>query len=188
MARLRGAVYQKGMTVHPGKRGRKPRSGASAAERRGHDAESGLVQLRAGGDELVTVEEAARRLKLHPRTILRFIHENRLVATRVGKAFRILRSDLDAFAGLPVQSRSAREPAVVTCIVDVPQVGPDLAQRWARVLPAVLNTRTGDRPPIRAEIVYDPPRSQLKIVLVSTPDVVASLLKLVEALMEQPPA
>jgi excisionase family DNA binding protein len=172
-------VYQKGMKDPPAKRARKPSHGA---------AERAPVQLRAGGEELCTVEEAARRLKLHPRTILRFIHEDRLPATRVGKSFRILRRDLDAFAGLPPEVQAAHEPAVVTCIVDIPQVGPDLAQRWARVLPAVLNTRTGDRPPVRAEIVYDPDRSQLKIMLVSTPDVVGSMLKLVEMLLEQPPS
>jgi excisionase family DNA binding protein len=52
-------------------------------------------------EELCTVGFAATQLKLHPKTILRFIREGRLRATRVGKAFRILRADLDAFAGIP---------------------------------------------------------------------------------------
>ena len=168
------------MTDRPGKGGRKPRRDKPRAERE-------PVQFRAGAEELCTVEDAARRLKLHPRTILRFIHEGRLQATRVGKSFRILRRDLDAFAGLPPSEQSAREPASVTCVVDIPGVGEDLARRWAMVLPAALNSRVSDRPAVRAEIAYDPERSQLKIIAVSTPDVVSHLLRLIQLLIDQPP-
>ncbi len=105
----------------------------------------------------------------------------------MGKSFRILRRDLDAFAGLSPSAQAAREPASATCIVDVPGVGEDLARRWAMVLPAALNSRVSDRPPVRAEIAYDPERRQLKIILVSTPDIVGHLLKLVELLIDQPP-
>ena len=49
---------------------------------------------------LLTVDEAAEALKLHPKTVLRHIREGRLEATRIGKAYRIDRSKLDAFAGL----------------------------------------------------------------------------------------
>lgn len=171
------------MTDRPGKGGRKPRRVAPKAQGMGR----GPVQFRAGADELCTVEDAARRLKLHPRTVLRFIHEGKLAATRVGKSFRILRRDLDAFAGLPAEAQTAREPVSVTCIVDVPGVGEDLARRWAMVLPAALNARVSDRPPVRAEIAYDPERRSLKVILVSTPDVVGHLLKLIELLIDQPP-
>jgi excisionase family DNA binding protein len=54
---------------------------------------------RAMSEELYTVEMAAERLKLHPKTVLRFIRDGRLRATRIGKSYRILRSDLDAFGG-----------------------------------------------------------------------------------------
>ncbi len=61
--------------------------------------------------ELYTVEAAAERLKLHNKTVLRFIREGRLRATKIGKQYRILHSDLDAFAGVG----SAREaPAAAT--------------------------------------------------------------------------
>ena len=46
-----------------------------------------------------TVEHAARRLQLHPKTVLRFIRDGRLPAKRLGKAWRIRQSDLDALAG-----------------------------------------------------------------------------------------
>jgi len=55
------------------------------------------------------------------------------------------------------------------------------------VLPAALNSRVSDRPAVRAEIAYDPERSQLKIIAVSTPDVVSHLLRLIQLLIDQPP-
>jgi excisionase family DNA binding protein len=179
MARRRAPVYQQRMTDHSGKPRRK--SG------RATEARPEPVRFRtAGREELLTVEDAAKRLKLHPRTILRFIHEDRLPATRLGKAFRILRGDLEAFAGLPPEAH-APAPASVTCIVDLPGIGEDLARRWARALPAALNAKPEDRAPIRPEISHDPARSQLRIVLVDAPDAVGRLMRLVELWADGPP-
>lgn len=149
-----------------------------------HDPPHSPITYRAGrkgtDDELCTVEDAAQKLRLHPRTILRFIHEGRLPATRVGKAFRILRSDFEAFAGLPARSQ-APEPPKVTCIVDVPNVGEPLARRWAHALPGALNAKaSGDGRPVRPEIIHDPERSELRIVLVTSPDVISRLMRLVQ--------
>jgi excisionase family DNA binding protein len=49
---------------------------------------------------LYTVEQAAERLKLHPKTVLRMIRDGRLKAARIGKAYRIAGEELDAVAGV----------------------------------------------------------------------------------------
>jgi len=54
-------------------------------------------------DEPVTVRQAAEALGLHVKTVLRFIREGRLPAHRMGKSYRLRRSDVDAFAGLPAE-------------------------------------------------------------------------------------
>jgi excisionase family DNA binding protein len=49
-------------------------------------------------DELLTIDEVAAELKLHPDTIRRYIREGKLKQTRVGgTAIRIRRSELDRF-------------------------------------------------------------------------------------------
>lgn len=49
-------------------------------------------------DELLTIDEVAAELKLHPDTIRRYIRQKRLKAVRVGvTAKRIRRSELDRF-------------------------------------------------------------------------------------------
>jgi excisionase family DNA binding protein len=134
--------------------------------------------------ELFTVHFAAQRLKLHPKTVLRFIREGRLRATRIGKSYRILRGDLEAFAGLPISTEPPAPEASVTSIIDVPGVGPELAQKWARTIPAVLYSRVGNGPHLHAEVMYEADRSHLKIVLLGAPDDMAKMISMIRTMIE----
>lgn len=135
--------------------------------------------------ELCTVDEAAAQLQLHPRTVLRFIREGRLPATRVGKSYRIQRSQLEAFAGLPERAVSAGEAPSVTSIVDIPAVGPELAKRWARTVSAAVGSRPGAPRPLQAEVIYEAGREHLKIVVVGAPEDTINLLALVRVWLGQ---
>jgi len=135
--------------------------------------------------ELCTVDFAAERLQLHPKTVLRFIRAGRLRATRVGKSYRIVRADLDSFAGIPAQAPAPSAQAWVTTIVDVPGVGPELAQRWARQLPSALQSKPRDRPPLRADLIYEPERAHLKIIVIGAPAESVALLSLIRVWLEQ---
>ena len=135
-------------------------------------------------EEFCTVDFAAERLKLHPKTVLRFIREGRLPARRIGKAYRIRRSDLDAFAGVPPEARPAAQPSV-TSIVDIPGIGEALAQKWARTVTNALNAKPAGGPLLRADVVYDPAREHLKIIVVGPPGDVANLMNLVSVWLEQ---
>ena len=133
---------------------------------------------------LRTVDEAAERLKLHPKTVLRYIREGRLPATRIGKAYRIQRADLDAFAGVPAQPATAPSDATVTSIVDIPGVEATLAQKWARSVTNALNAKPQGAP-FRADVVYEPERSHLKIIIVGSPGDTANLMGLIRIWVEQ---
>lgn len=136
-------------------------------------------------EELCTVDFAATQLKLHPKTVLRFIHEGRLPATRVGKSYRIRRSDLAALGGLPAPAETPADRASVTSIVDIPGVGPELAQAWAKTITAATDVKPRNGAPLRAEVIYDPERSHLKIVVVGGPDDSVNLLSLIRVWLDQ---
>ena len=155
----------------------KSRPVADAQQSRTTQYRTGAPQI---GEALCTVDYAAEQLKVHPKTVLRFIHEGRLPATRLGKSFRIHRRDLEIFAGFPARDIAPVEPTVVTCIVDISGITVADARRWARDLPTALNATPADGPPIRPEIVHDEDRSRLKVVLVGFPDAVVRLMKLVQ--------
>jgi excisionase family DNA binding protein len=149
-----------------------------------HDVNRPLNKPRFSGD-LCTVEQAAGRLQLHPKTVLRFIHEGRLPANRIGKSYRIQRSDLDAFAGASPGAGQAAGEVRVTAIVDIDGVGGEMAQKWARSVTNALNTRSGEGPPVRADVTYDPERRTVKIVIVGGAGDASGLLAMIQIWQEQ---
>lgn len=124
-----------------------------------------------------TVERAAERLAVHPKTVLRFIRDGRLRATRIGKAWRILASDLDTFAGVPGQAAKACEPLRVTAIAELEDVSMDLSRRLATALQALVMAPRDRSRPIKLDTVYDPERSHLKVVIVAEALDAAALLQ-----------
>jgi excisionase family DNA binding protein len=56
-----------------------------------------VASTKAGGGELVSVREVARRLGVHPETIRRLIHDGRLEAVRIGRVLRVESSELERF-------------------------------------------------------------------------------------------
>ena len=124
-----------------------------------------------------TVERAAERLAVHPKTILRFIRDGRLRATRIGKSWRILASDLESFAGVPAAPAKAHEPTRVTAIADLSDVSMELSRRLATALQALIMGPRDPARPIKLDTVYDPERSQLKVVIVADALDAAAILK-----------
>lgn len=132
-------------------------------------------------EEIYTVEQFAERLKLHPKTVLRFIREGRLRAVKVGKSYRILRSELEAMTGV-VHARGPAAAARVTSIVDMPDVGPDLAERLARQVPAVRIAQEAHPDPMSLDVAYDPARRALKIVIVGSIEDTGVMLKMIQVM------
>jgi excisionase family DNA binding protein len=131
-------------------------------------------------DELCTVDFAADLLKVHPRTIHRFIHEGRLPARRIGKAYRIRRTDLAALAGLP---SAASEPAAsLTAFLDVAHVGPEAAKLWKRTVATALASRGPTAP--KVELIYESDARRLKVVIVGSPAAAVAFLSQAQAWIE----
>lgn len=51
--------------------------------------------------DLLTCEEAAAFLRVHPRTVYRLLREGKLPGVKVGRQWRIRRTDLEASLGPP---------------------------------------------------------------------------------------
>jgi len=48
-------------------------------------------------ETILTVEQVAQILQVHPFTVLKFIKQGRLKAAKLGRVYRIKRSEVDAF-------------------------------------------------------------------------------------------
>jgi excisionase family DNA binding protein len=130
--------------------------------------------------KLVTTEQAAEELKLHPKTVLRHIREGRLSATKVGKAYRIDRGTLDAFGGIVRGHLSSAANVSATCIVEVTDISADGAERMASLLNAAGATGDARTAPLHLSTAFDPASRSLKIVMIASPSDAARLLELVD--------
>jgi excisionase family DNA binding protein len=134
-------------------------------------------------DEIYTVDQFARRLKLHPKTVLRFIREGRVRAVKVGRSWRILASELEAFGGVPPPQDAVG--ARVTAIVDAPDISPERAQALASF---VTSLRMGSETPARAmslDVAHDPARRHVKVVILGSPQDTAALLQVLGFWLDQ---
>ncbi|MBN9538719.1 MAG: DNA-binding protein [Alphaproteobacteria bacterium 65-37] len=131
-------------------------------------------------DRLVTVEQAAEQLNLHPKTVLRYIREERLPATRIGKSYRIAGAALDAFAGVAGGKAAPSAAVRATCVVDIPDISVDGAQRMATFLQSVALTGNAETPPLHLNTAFDPHARDLKVVLIGDPSDVARLLEMLQ--------
>lgn len=128
---------------------------------------------------LLTVDQAAERLKLHAKTVLRYVREGRLPATRIGKSYRIEHAKLEAFAGVASGHGDAARDVRTTCIVDIPEMTAEEAGQLATFLNAAAMTGDAGTPPLHVSTAFDPAVETLKVVILGTPSDAARLLELV---------
>jgi excisionase family DNA binding protein len=127
-------------------------------------------------DILLSVEQAAEELNLHPKTVLRYIRDGRLPATRVGKSYRIARGKLDVFAGIASGKAEMAQAARATCIVDIPAIVAAQAERLATLLQAAALSGDAGTPPLHLETAFDPQAESMKVVVIGIPTDVGKLL------------
>jgi excisionase family DNA binding protein len=137
---------------------------------------------------LFTADEAAERLNLHVKTVRKFIRDGKLPAKRIGKEYRITRSALDDFAGVPASPSERPTPrtrqVIVSSIVDVDAIGPDDSQRITTLLVAGLNAPHGTDDHPRVDTLYDAERGRLRIMITASPGLTCDLIRTVAALAE----
>lgn len=59
-------------------------------------------------DEILTAEQVANILQVHPFTVLKFIKQGKLKASKLGRVYRIRRSDVDEFLDNQVQTATQK--------------------------------------------------------------------------------
>lgn len=140
-------------------------------------------------DEVYSVEQVANLLGLHVKTVRGYVRDGRLKAVRIGKQYRIARADLVVLTGGAIPE-SIRETTVrhrhaeVSSIVQVDAISRATVSRISTLLTGAANTRDGDGPRLRLDIVYDEERASLKVIVLGDLETSAALLMLVDAVLE----
>jgi excisionase family DNA binding protein len=135
-------------------------------------------------EPFLTVEAAAARLQLHPKTVLRFIHDGRLHATRIGRSWRLRRSDIDTFAGAPEAAAPCHAAIRVTTIADLSDMSTETSCRLATALQGLVMTRPDDRSRVQLQTAYDPEQRRLKVIIIADALDTAAMLQTLHVMAE----
>jgi hypothetical protein len=73
--------------------------------------------------------------------------------------------------------------ARTTCIVDIPNLSEDRAQRMATFLHSAAMAGNADTPPLHLETAFDPLAKSMKVVLIGSPYDVGKLLEMLQLQM-----
>lgn len=133
-------------------------------------------------DKMYSVDEVADLLGLHVRTVRGYIRSGRLKAVRIGKQYRIAPADLDELIGHEPPAPSGATQVEVSSIVQVDGVDRAAADRLGTFVLAGVNTG-GPGPPLRVQVVHDPDRERMKIVILGGAAATAEVLTLLDAVL-----
>ncbi len=132
-------------------------------------------------EELLTVDRVAQIVRLHPRTVRRFIREGRLNAKKIGKQWRVRRNDLDTLAGtetsggVPVRARKV-ERIQVSVVVDIGVTNDDEATRIFNSVLAAVVAKGSEYGVVRYESVYLKEEQKARLMLWGDATFIGNLL------------
>ena len=140
--------------------------------------------------ELLSVFDIAQRLKLHVKTVRNYVREGKLRAVRIGKQYRIARSDLEAFTGFPLpltdSERAKRHRHVrASCVIEIDAISPESSSQIESALKAFAHRTEAGEEEIRVEAIYDQDIGHLKVMLFGGAAGAASALMLTVALLKK---
>jgi excisionase family DNA binding protein len=141
-------------------------------------------------EELLSIFEIAKRLKLHVKTVRGYVREGRLKAVRIGKQYRISRADVEAFTGFPLPltdgERARRQREVgASCVVRIDAISPEDSSELAASLDAFAHRDRIGEEALRVDTIYDKDVGHLQIMLFGGVNSTAAALKLIAALTEK---
>ncbi len=97
-------------------------------------------------EDYYTVEQISTMLKIHPKTVQRYIREGKLRATKIGKGWRVAGHDLSAFTEsetfeTPKLENQIERRVTASAVIDIITHGKEDAIRIINTLTASLNAK-----------------------------------------------
>lgn len=145
-------------------------------------------------EQYYTVEQISEILKMHPKTIQRYIREGKLNAVKIGKGWRVNGHDLSTFmeseAGQTAYlAQTSDEPntprAVASSVVDISVRGKDEAIHIMNALTAAMNSKPANFGKSSLHMQYIEPEQSVRITLWGNVHVVETMLGAIGSLINR---
>jgi excisionase family DNA binding protein len=133
-----------------------------------------------------SLDQVAKRLGLHVRTVRAYVRAGRLRAIRIGKQYRVSREELEAVVGAS-NTRDAvarRRRAEASSVVQMDAVTEHTALRVADHLRNAVKTPRDDGAALRVETIYDPGHAHLKVIVIGSLPAAAHIFGLLGAILD----
>jgi len=146
-------------------------------------------------DDFYTVDQLAQILDLHPRTIRRYIRENRLKALKVGGEWRIRKEDAEMFIGGKLKQLNAEAKDEIVAFLDgqPPETGGKLqvcavldcyvanpeAMQLSQIIMQYMNQPDPERGKAKFQYMYDDREKKGRYILWGNPGFVGKVLSAV---------
>jgi excisionase family DNA binding protein len=151
------------------------------------------MTINNNSEKYFTVDEIAELIKIHPKTLRRYIREGRLRATKVGKSWRVSGHDLSIFtegsgrpASAPVSTElpAEREEIKVSAVIDIPVANTQESVRIATTLTAALNSKPAGYGASSLRTQYLMPESVIRVMIWGSLEFTQIMLDYISGLTE----
>jgi excisionase family DNA binding protein len=143
--------------------------------------------------KLYSVEELSSILKLHQKTILRFIHEGKIKARKIGRTWMVSESDLKDFChceladkqppNLSPNYETLKDRINVSAVIEIIEQNSEEASRISNSFMAMLNSeKYSDGKSRRFDFFYYPEAAKAKYVFYGSPGFIKKILDMFSVL------
>ena len=135
----------------------------------------------------MTVDEISEKLKMHPKTIRRYIRDGKIKGRKIGKSWYISYEEYLRFTGeedkreknLPLPKKIS-----VSTVVDILVNDIDESLRIANTLSAVMNNKDPEYGASTMTSQYIQPESKIRIMLWGTVEFIQAMLESISMLTQ----
>lgn len=142
--------------------------------------------------EFYSIEDVTTILKLHPKTILRFIHEGKIKAQKMGRSWRITKDALKEYAhselAVPAQPKepvnygSIHDRIKVSAIIEINEQNSEEASRLSNTIMAALNCKDPAWGNSRVDFFYYPEIQKAKYAIYGNPAFIVEIMTMFDRL------
>lgn len=145
--------------------------------------------------KLYSISDLSAILNLHPKTILRFIHEKKIKARKIGRSWMVNEEDLKIYCHgelsgklppeLSPKYETLKDRISVSAVVEINEQNSEEASRISNSLMAMLNSYRNINEKPRFDFFYYPEIEKAKYVFYGSSEFIEGIMKTFNILCSQ---
>lgn len=142
-----------------------------------------------------SISDLTKILNLHPKTILRFIHEEKIKAVKIGRSWKVSEDDLKVYChgelsgkqtpDLTTKYDTLKDRISVSAVVEINEQNSEEASRLSNSLLAMLNSDKNSNGKSRFDFFYYPEIEKAKYVFYGSPEFIGEIMSIFDILCHE---